>query len=40
MFSKLEEVESRFERIQQELQEPGIANDQDKYRNLMKDGMY
>lgn len=37
MFSKLEEVESRFERIQQELQEPGIANDQDKYRNLMKE---
>ncbi|MCB0363659.1 MAG: peptide chain release factor 1, partial [Bdellovibrionales bacterium] len=37
MFSKLEEVESRFERIQQELQEPGIANDQERYRSLMKE---
>lgn len=37
MFSKLEEVESRFEQIQQELQEPGIANNQNKYRHLMKE---
>jgi peptide chain release factor 1 len=37
MFKKLDEVESRFEQINQMLQEPGITNDQDKYRNLMKE---
>lgn len=37
MFKKLEEVEKNFERLSQELQEPGIANDQKKYRALMKE---
>ena len=37
MFSKLEEVEKRFEQIQQQLQEPGITDNQDKYRGLMKE---
>ncbi len=37
MFSKLEEVEKRFEQLQQELQEPGIADNQEKYRSLMKE---
>ena len=37
MFSKLEEVEKRFEKIQQQLQEPGITNNQESYRDLMKE---
>lgn len=37
MFKKLEEVEKRFERLGQELQEPGVANDQKQYRAKMKD---
>ncbi|MCC7405136.1 MAG: peptide chain release factor 1 [Bdellovibrionales bacterium] len=37
MFSKLEEVEKRFEQIHQQLQEPGITDNQDKFRGLMKE---
>ncbi|MCB0364168.1 MAG: peptide chain release factor 1 [Bdellovibrionaceae bacterium] len=37
MFSKLEEVEKRFEQIQQNLQEPGITDNQEKFRALMKE---
>lgn len=37
MFDKLIEVEKRFEQIQQSLMEPGIANDQKRYRSMMKE---
>ncbi|MEQ1663739.1 MAG: peptide chain release factor 1 [Bdellovibrionales bacterium] len=37
MFRKLEEVEKKFERLNQDLQEPGVADNQKKYRNLMKE---
>lgn len=37
MFKKLEEVEKKFEHLNQQLQEPGLANDQKRYRQLMKE---
>ncbi len=37
MFDKLNEVENRYEQIQQSLLEPGIANNQTRYRQLMKE---
>ncbi len=37
MFGKLEEVEKRFEQIGEQLQEPGLADDQKRYRALMKE---
>jgi peptide chain release factor 1 len=37
MFEKLNEVEKRFEQIQQSLQEPGVANNQARYRQMMKE---
>jgi peptide chain release factor 1 len=37
MLKKLEEVEKRFDRIGNELQEPGVANNQKTYRELMKE---
>lgn len=37
MFKKLEDVEKRFENVGQQLQEPGLANDQKRYRALMKE---
>jgi peptide chain release factor 1 len=37
MFEKLNEVEKRFEQIQQSLLEPGVANNQSKYRQMMKE---
>lgn len=37
MFDKLNEVESRYEQINQSLMEPGVADDQSKYRKLMKE---
>ncbi len=37
MFSKLAEVEKRFEQITQDLQRPGITDDQTNYRKLMKE---
>lgn len=37
MFKKLEDVEKKFERLNQDLQAPGVANDQKLYRGLMKE---
>ncbi|MBX3019315.1 MAG: peptide chain release factor 1 [Bdellovibrionaceae bacterium] len=37
MFSKLDEVESRYEQVNLQLQNPAVAGDQAKYRSLMKD---
>ncbi len=37
MFSKLEEVEKRFEQLNQELQRPGVTDDQNQYRKMMKE---
>jgi peptide chain release factor 1 len=37
MFEKLNEVEKRFEQIQQSLMEPGVANNQERFRGLMKE---
>ncbi|MCB0390789.1 MAG: peptide chain release factor 1 [Bdellovibrionales bacterium] len=37
MFEKLNEVETRYEHITQQLQEPGITEDQNRYRSLMKE---
>lgn len=37
MFSKLQEVEKRYEQIQQSLMEPGIADNQKRYREMMKE---
>ncbi len=37
MFGKLDQVEKRYERLQQELQDPEVTQNQKKYRNLMKE---
>lgn len=37
MFSKLDEVESRYEQVNMALQRPDIANNQTEYRKLMKE---
>ncbi len=37
MFSKLDEVESRYEEVNMQLQRPDIASDQKKYRGFMKE---
>lgn len=37
MFSKLDEVESRYEQVNLSLQRPDVASDQKKYRALMKE---
>lgn len=37
MFSKLSEVESRYEEVNLQLQRPDIASNQTQYRNLMKE---
>ncbi len=37
MFEKLQEVEKRYEQIQQSLMEPGVANNQTRYRSMMKE---
>jgi peptide chain release factor 1 len=37
MFDKLNEVESRYEQVNQTLMEPGVADNQTKYRKLMKE---
>ncbi|HAG91165.1 MAG TPA: peptide chain release factor 1 [Bdellovibrionales bacterium] len=37
MFEKLNEVESRYEQINQALMEPGVADEQTKYRKMMKE---
>jgi peptide chain release factor 1 len=37
MFSKLDEVESRYEEVNMQLQKPDIASNQKQYRSLMKE---
>lgn len=37
MFGKLQEVEKRFEQIQNQLMEPGVADNQKRYREMMKE---
>lgn len=37
MYSKLDEVESRYEQVQMSLQRPDIASDQKQYRSYMKE---
>ncbi|MGZ3721681.1 MAG: peptide chain release factor 1, partial [Bdellovibrionales bacterium] len=37
MFDKLIEVEKRYEQLQQSLMEPGVANNQERFRNMMKE---
>jgi len=37
MFAKLNDVEKRYEQVQQSLMEPGVANNQERYRNMMKE---
>ncbi len=37
MYSKLEDVENRYEHVQMMLQKPDIASDQKQYRGLMKE---
>ncbi len=37
MFGKLQEVEKRYEQIQQSLMEPGVADNQKRYRGMMKE---
>ena len=37
MFDKLEDLVRRYEEIQNELAEPGIANDQNRFKRLMKE---
>ncbi|MGE4234706.1 MAG: PCRF domain-containing protein, partial [Bacteriovoracia bacterium] len=37
MFSKLDQVESRYEEVNLSLQRPDIASDQKRYRALMKE---
>ncbi len=37
MFDKLEDLLIRLEEIMSELQEPDVANDQNRFRKLMKE---
>ena len=37
MFSKLDQVESRYEEVNMSLQRPGVASNQKQYRALMKE---
>src|ERR1035437_9510494 len=37
MFEKLTEVEKRYEQLQQSLMEPGVANNQERFRTMMKE---
>lgn len=37
MFDRLQEVERRYDQIQHDLQNPSIADDQKRFRNLMKE---
>ena len=37
MFDKLDDLLIRFEEILSELQEPDVANDQNRFRKLMKE---
>ena len=37
MFDKLDDLIMRYEDIMNELNEPGVANDQERFRKLMKE---
>jgi len=37
MFDKLKDVEAKFEQINQRLMEPSVVNDNEQYKNLMKE---
>ena len=37
MFDRLEDLLVRFEELMSELSEPGVANDQNRFRKLMKE---
>ena len=37
MFDKLDDLLIRFEELMSELQEPDVANDQNRFRKLMKE---
>ena len=37
MFKKLDEVESRYNQVSQQLQRPDVAEDQSQYKKLMKE---
>ena len=37
MFKKLDEVDSRYKQVQQKLAEPGVTDDQKKYRELVEE---
>lgn len=37
MFEKLTQVEKRYEQLQQSLMEPGVANNQERFRTMMKE---
>ncbi len=37
MFKKLEEVERRYEQVQQQLQRPGVADNKKEFRSMMKE---
>ena len=37
MFDKLEDLEKRYEEIQAELADPGVINDQARFKKLMKE---
>ena len=39
MFDKLDDLLIRFEEILSELQEPDVANDQKRFRKLMKENI-
>ncbi|MEF2232295.1 MAG: peptide chain release factor 1 [Pseudodesulfovibrio sp.] len=36
MFGKLEEIEAKYDKLEQELAQPGIFNDQDRYKKVSK----
>ena len=37
MFQKLDEVEKRYEEITKKISDPEVINEQDEWRNLMKE---
>ena len=37
MYDKLKEVESRFEQLEQELSNPDVVSDIDRYTSIMKE---
>lgn len=39
MFDKLEDLVKRLDEVMQELSEPDVVSDQNRFRNLMKEQM-